>query len=412
MINKLQNNFAFICSKINIKTVFFVMIFIGTFFYVPPKDYMPSVFNYMFEYFRYLFIFIFFIFAIPALIKNGFKIPANKFIILPTLYIAVCVLSIILNIDNLTPWALDFFSYTFFNFTAFLAMIYLLKGDEHKILINAMIALIFFNSIFSYLNFFLGIGDSAGFFENKLPFGCTAVMVSAYLIIRFFNENSIIKKLLLFAGILFLFVNIILLLQRGLFLAYFFVVAVIVLGTKNKKTIVSGILLCCVLILFVLGYMSKHRTQNSIMYSDMGRAISIVAGFKMFIEKPIFGVGHGTAAFRTYKYEKFPFLNPGGEFAIGSFWVHNILVMQLAETGIVGFLFINIFTVMLLYALFKRFKGKKNIVKECPFELFYFIAICVYIMNGMFQPTIREGYHWYLFAGAVILLANKEEMCK
>ena len=221
------------------------------------------------------------------------------------------------------------------------------------------------------------------------------------------NEKSALKKTLLALGIFLLFVNIALLFQRSIYAAYFFAVVVIIIGTKNKKAIIFGIFLISLLGLF-LGHMTLQRYARDNMsvanFSDFGRLQSLYAGIEMWKSSPVLGIGHGIGRFRSVEYETFPHKIDGDV----AFPIHNIFIQQLAETGLVGFLLSNTFTAMLLLALYSKFKGKKNAVKESPYELFYFIAISIYIINSMLHPiNFREGYLWYLYAGAIILLRDE-----
>jgi O-antigen ligase len=303
---------------------------------------------------------------------------------------------------------LEEFNFLFYSFIVSLFMLYILKKDEHKILIYAMTALIFYNCVLSYLSYIFDFGSVRGFFDNKVYYSRLLAIICTYLIILLFNTKEKSKKMILVTGILFLFINIAIQQQRGTYLIFLLAIAVILLATKNKKIILGGILSCCIIGL-LFGYMIMKRVERDKMkivnMSDAGRVSSTLAGVNMWKANPVFGVGHGTSRFKIREYENIRIFGFNNQM----FAVHNVYVMQLAETGIVGFLLVNIARIMLLLALIRRFKGKKNIVKECPYELFYAISICIYLVSGMFQPiNFREGYHLYLAVGAIILLRDSE----
>jgi len=406
--------FVFFLSKINIKVVFFIMIFFGPFFYVSADrlPYFPSSYVIIGQFVRFFLIFFIIIsFAIMTFVKRDFRIHINKPVVAISFYIAACLLSVFFNFDEWKLNGLKQFVFISCNFIVFLIMLYTLKDTDHKLLIYAMTCLIFFNCILSYVDFVIKfsnnyIGKDSGFFGDRIYYGRLGVIISTYLIIMLFNAKTTVEKLLLITGILFLFVNISLLLQRGIYMAYFFTITAIILGTKNKKIIIIGALLVCVIgVLF--GYMVvkrvKSQKMNVVNMSDAGRVSSIYAGINMWKTYPIFGVGFGTAAFRMRKYENIHIMGINNQV----FGIHNSYVMRLAETGIAGFISFGIFNIMLLSKLVRRFKGKKNIVKECPYEFFYTLSFCVYFITGMLYPiNDREGYYWYLSAGAIILLRD------
>ncbi|MDR0304603.1 MAG: O-antigen ligase family protein [Chitinispirillales bacterium] len=411
MTDKFLNLFAFIASKINIKVVFFAMIFIGTIFYVPPKyvNYIPeNLYHYAHIYLKYFFFFMVIVLTIPVFVKRKFDVPINKLVIILSLYVTLCLLSIVINIDENTREAMIEFGFFTYYFIVLLLMLYTIKNNDHKILIYALTGLVFYNSVASYSNIIWGFGEISAFFENRVYLGCLSDIVSTYLIILLFNEKSKVKKIFFSAGILLLFVNIILLVQRSVYLAYFFVITLVILGTKNRRIIIVGVLLCCIVgILF--GTMMMKRVKREKMdvanMSDIGRFLSLRGGFNMWKTHPILGVGYGTSKWKIDEYETFPFKLDGITFPI-----HNFFIQQLAETGFVGFILCNTFNVVLLSALIRRFKGKKNLVEECPYELFYLIALCAYNINGMMHPiNFREGYYWYLSAGAMILLRDNND---
>ncbi|MCL1947925.1 MAG: O-antigen ligase family protein [Chitinivibrionia bacterium] len=400
--------FAFFLSKIDIKFVFFIMIFIGPFFYVDENElsFLPPHF-YISITLEFFLLFIAISMTALAFVNRKFNIPVNKLIIIMFSYIFICLISIILNMDDKLNEGLIEYSFLTYNFIWFLLMIYMLKNNGHKVLIYAIITLAFFNSIISYMDFIFDFGDKSGLFGDRNFYGRLLVVVAAYLIIRLFNADSLLKKILLLFGILLLSVNITILFGRGAYLAYLFAIFAIIIATKSKKIIVCGILLCCIVAL-LFAYMTvkrvKSQRMNVVNMSDAGRISAMYAGFNMWKAKPILGVGYGTARFRTREYENISVFGFNNQ----NMAIHNIYVQQLAETGLIGFLLYNIFNVMLLSALARKFKGKKNLVKERPYELFYAIALCVYLITGMFYPIISEGYIWYFSAGAIILLGNND----
>jgi hypothetical protein len=90
---------AFNLSKVNIKVVFFIMILIGPFFYVPREhfSYMPIFYDYIYSYLKYFFLFLIIAFTVPVFIRRNFEIHINKFVVIISMYVAVCMLSLILN---------------------------------------------------------------------------------------------------------------------------------------------------------------------------------------------------------------------------------------------------------------------------------------------------------------------------
>jgi O-antigen ligase len=201
--------------------------------------------------------------------------------------------------------------------------------------------------------------------------------------------------------------NISFLFSRGAYLAYFFAVTAIVLATKNRKMILIGILLCCFVGLIFLRMTTmrmRAERMDVVNMSDAGRISAMYAGFNMWRSSPLLGIGHGTSMYRLREFEEISILGFSNE----TMSIHNIYVQLLAETGLLGFLLYNTFTIMLLLALIRRFRGKKNLVKECPYELFYVISICVFNITGLLYPLINEGFYWYLSVGTIVLLRDSD----
>ena len=414
--NEKINSFALLLSKIDIKVVFFGMIFFGTFFYVDVHrlPFLPPIYLTIGRMIKFAILFLMIIYLIPVLFKRKFHIPINKYVIAIIPYMLACFLSLAVNPDNKQVTGRWDLIYLYYSFAVLLIMLYTLKNNEHKILIYAMMSLVLFNCVFSYIDMAVGfnnsIGKHSGLFGDRIYYGRLSTIISAYMIIMLLNTKSTLKKWLLLSGILFLLINILLLFQRGVYLAYFFAVLTIVLATKNKKIILAGIFASCILAL-LFGYMVMERMNRDKMgvvnMSDAGRVSSIHAGLNMWKAKPIFGVGHGTSFYRIRDYENISIIGINNQ----AFSIHNSYLVRLAETGLLGFITFTVFSIMILLKLIGTFKGKKNIVKECPLELFYTIYLIVFsVMDMMYPINFKEGYYWYLLTGAIILIRDKQKI--
>ncbi len=99
-----------------------------------------------------------------------------------------------------------------------------------------------------------------------------------------------------------------------------------------------------------------------------------ISALKMFVDKPLFGVGTNTFRFKCenpeYIYKRSCSTHP-----------HNFYIQILAELGFVGFIFISTFFLYLTFIGIKQFFFliKSNKTKQIPFEfLLYPMILFIY----------------------------------
>lgn len=108
--------------------------------------------------------------------------------------------------------------------------------------------------------------------------------------------------------------------------------------------------------------------KNKFIYLSIAHDAHARTALKMFMSKPLFG--HGPNSFRkvcgNYKYNDFSCTTHP----------HNFYLQLLAETGLVGFLFLTYFLIFLLYQIYKnKFSNKLALHITIVYFLIYFIPI-------------------------------------
>ena len=130
----------------------------------------------------------------------------------------------------------------------------------------------------------------------------------------------------------------------------------------------------------------KEKNRREVFIFSKQYEDHYLSAYKMFQDKYIFG--HGTKSFRVLcKDEKYKV----SEVSCATH-PHNILMQFLAELGLVGFSFLLIFHILLIFELIKISKYNKN-NEEKKILLFSIIGIIVNIF-----PFIPSG-NFFLITG-------------
>lgn len=147
--------------------------------------------------------------------------------------------------------------------------------------------------------------------------------------------------------------------------------------------------------------------------SSGDRLMAWVAAFRMFIDKPVLGIGWGHFMDEAYNYGMDKKL-----------LAHNTLLSVLAETGVAG---ISLFVIIIYQTFTQLYRVRKDIdgVKEAS-DLYslstgIYISFICFLINSSFSVKDHDPMYWMILylAGAAIAIHNKnipeqkeEKTCK
>ena len=251
--------------------------------------------------------------------------------------------------------------------------------------------------------------------------GQILVAVIPFAIFGFLRESVNMK--LLYAGA-FVLVGIVLLntYSRGAYLAFLIMAFLImVFHARANIWLVSSIAAGLFLLMSVLpaSYADRLQTLTALSSSDgsgvyqdlslRGRSSEMLAGFAMFTDHPILGVGAGNYSLNYQKYAQVI----GLEYRSREREAHSLYLEILAETGLFGFLsFIGI--------VFFLFTGLARIKKELSYTKYYKewyyhvsavqIAFVGYLFAAIFLHDAYIRYFWILTGLALALIQILHEL--
>lgn len=163
---------------------------------------------------------------------------------------------------------------------------------------------------------------------------------------------------------------------------------IILKNLKNKKKIIFFFLLSimiCLMIVFAFPqYFARflNISLSNLSYSELDRLSLWYAGFKLFTDHPIVGIGVNNYQFEYHRYHiasKFiPSLTGNHKHS------HNIFLNVLASQGLIGFFAYSVF---IYFFLKKIFFFRKSISSDIENELWLFtVCISVYLLiHGLFD---------------------------
>ena len=197
--------------------------------------------------------------------------------------------------------------------------------------------------------------------------------------------------------------------SRGGLVGLFVVLALVVFRHASASARIWALLLMAASIVFVMNFWSRQQGFSSLGqdYTLNQRLTTIMTGFAMFLDHPLFGVGIGCSVIA------WPLYAPLGPQANeGALVTHNTFVQALGETGLPGFLFF----VFLLGAVIRRARAIAAALPESEDDQTPALASVLevslwgYIVCGFVGGNVLS---WFLYilaglVGAVSKLRDRE----
>ncbi len=377
------------------------------------------------------------IFVVNEILNKNLKIFKNNYFLLFLFFYLIILSSSFLS---------SYFAYSlrssvpYIRFGIFALSIFLLISYNESILKKVTIIFIiilftlFFDSIFELLfnkNIFGWKITSGSNFRITSFFGDDEVLgsyVSRFFplilsLIMFCKEKNYLKinNLIIFLIIIMSFIITLISGERTAFALILLSFILTFLTCKSlRKTILYSLATLLFLSSIILSIHPdlKKRMYNSVI-SQMGLSKSserikifskvyeghYIISHRMFLEKPI--LGHGVKSFRKYCAEPENYLN---ETACTTH-PHNIYMQLLAETGLIGFLFIFSLFIMLSLKLLRffveSFKIKENYMQQSKalIYIFYFVNLFPLLPSGNFFNNWLSIIYFYP-SGYFIYLNN------
>lgn len=248
-------------------------------------------------------------------------------------------------------------------------------------------------------------------FHTPNAFGCYLSVVIPFLLAFLFNKTGVkLSKVLLGALFIFLFACLILTVSRGAWLA--FVASILFMSIWLH---VLGIIFLA-LGIFVVASLTffhpfiKARLVNFFNFLDtssIDRRIIWHAGWKMFVSRPLLGVGLGTFMFNFAK-----FVEPG--YPYGAPYAHNCYLQKSAETGVIGLLS---FLLILVLFFYKGIMVINQTGREKGFFWYILLACLAAILGYCVQMGVDTILYsldlgmlfWLILGLGVALMRNIEE---
>ncbi len=347
-------------------------------------------------------------FLILSFVKKLWSYYKNKFVYFFLIFSVFIILRAIFSdfpySSLLNEGSVFYFRYLFF----ILGVWYLIDKNKYlsKCLLAILILCLVVTSInglkqyFFHIDFFGNERFSedrlSGFFFGEPIIGRYISSLSIFTFALIYREFKNNKTKILFSSVM-IFVSLVMVFMTGerapLFNILLFVVLVFIFYKNYRFFFISGFCLSC-LILFItvlfnpsakeriidLTYVQMTDTKIPLLpYSEIHERHYITA-IRMFIDKPLIGVG--TNLFRNmcnnhkYHYKQLSC----------STHPHNIYIQLLAETGILGFLFLFIYLIYLSSLIFKHFLV--NLTKLPQNEYSFEVTLFVFIQFIFWWPFI------------------------
>ncbi len=293
------------------------------------------------------------------------------------LYAAISFISIFFS-SNIEISARTFFCKLLQNLLFFFVIVDTLNTEKR---IKAVIYIFFVSSLFLgidgiYQHFTrkdflrnrpdLGIPRIHASFNTPNDFACYLNIVLPFITVLIFNKYQSNRiRFILIDLLLLLLVNLILTVSRGAWLA--FLAYMIFLNFWLPQLRLYFILFIILILLTKQFYSEFIRTRLEYLLANFDasnlhdggsieRKIIWGSGWKMFLSRPVIGVGIGTFMFNFRR-----FLSQ--DYLFGPFYAHNCYLQIAAETGIIGLVFFLIIIGSFFYFgvsyLFKG-RGQKN----------------------------------------------------
>tara|TARA_B100000963_G_scaffold218318_1_gene190388 strand:- start:26096 stop:27349 length:1254 start_codon:yes stop_codon:yes gene_type:complete len=316
-----------------------------------------------------------------------------------------------------------YFRYFFY----ILGIVYLFENNKNLINIFGKLSLLLtiFVIFDTYFQFVFGknifgfesgySGRLSSFFKDELVIG---IFLSSFcpivigLVLKMYKLNLNNRYIILF--ILISFVSIILSGERAATLHYIIFIFIIITLSKTISFLRLLIIFVSIISIFISSiFLSENlnnrykETLSDFKETEFSLPFTVVheghlkSGFKMFVEKPIFG--QGPKMFKKLCNKK----NFYNEYSCSSH-PHNFYLQLLAETGLVGVLFLISLFIYILKYLIKNliFKINKQIEKiDSDFKIVLMASL--FSMIWPLAPTFDFFNNWYsaiLFTNLALIL--------
>jgi O-antigen ligase len=355
--------------------------------------------------------------------KKNFKFFESKFVILFLLFFFYLLIRSLLSANILLSLesSLFYFRYLFF----ILGAIYIIKLNPQLIkwfAISLFLSLVicYFSGISQIFFDYNLLGENSPrqdrlvLFEEELIIGSFVARTTPILIglIFFLDFDKKLKLFLLsFASLMSLFIIFMSGERTALFIFLFFIISMIILSRfrlKFKFIFFSALIVISSIFIFTndtvkdrvinqtildLNLLNENNNQINL-FSEIHQG-HMISAYKMFKSNVIFG--HGPKLFR----DLCDSLEYKNDFSCSSH-PHNTYIQLLAETGLVGFLFIFSFFIFLFYFYFKIFLinnlNKKSLYEINNFQLSMYLILFINLWpimpsNNFFNNWISVLYY-------------------
>lgn len=258
-----------------------------------------------------------------------------------------------------------------------------------------------------FLAIFLGIEKNEEwnyFFSENINY-TSSYMVSLLPFVLYYSSEKYLKILTIFKisslfglGVIIYFTS-----SRGAMIAFLFVFIFYLKDFFLKRffKIYIGIILLFFISLFIGMFFSSSKLFNTIFYEFgldgiSGRHYMLFSSFKLFLEKPLTGIGLDNWHLDVFKYG----LN--GVQGIDNRTIifkptrsHNLYGQILAELGIVGFIsfLFPIINILLI--------STRNSINLTNLQRAAFFSLCVYLILSLFYCDVN--FYEYHFSGICLL---------
>jgi len=294
------------------------------------------------------------------------------------------------------------------NFTMFISntilgiTIFLLLRDIKKLrsmlwLITISIFFICLQTVLSYI----GIERAGGTGYGPNEFAIAILPFIATTLYMAISEKNRTLKLTLLVIMVVIFMALISTVSRGgiVGLGGMLLIALF----KSKRKIITIIAICAAIILFI-NFMPQNlrerftKTQVSVQAYGTGdgdidsttrRYYLVQAGWRIFLEHPLFGIGVGNYYYENRNYAP---VHPGR--------AHNMYIEIMAELGIIGiFLFLG--------TIFFTLKGLNEIIKsKSPLTGYakgFYMGLVGFLIAGIFLHAQQDRILWFLIFMSTVL---------
>lgn len=380
-------------------------------------------FNYI--YYTYIFIIILF-FQLFNEIPNHLRLINNKILFLVLLLVLSFFLSMLFGLDYKVIGDLtDFDS----SFNGVLLSVFTFVPMQLLLIFLIFVSVNSFDDIEYYLKMFFISGlivNSVAFYQLTTNFSgrlgavfsdvnylgrFEIFIISLSLIYILFKTKNKNVKLLLFSNIIISFVFLYFSYSRSAILTLGLNVSIILMFLDKKHVKYIFILSIFVIISIAFSYVTSARVtsplggSNNVFYnillepSNFTRIILNIAGFNMFLDFPIFGVGYHNFYNAYINYSYIP-LELTLYFSRNNSVIHSWLFSVFAEQGLFGAVPLILLLGLIFKKLYHSIKNKELVdQKYCSISLFTLIFVLV--VNGLFFPVFYTELIFSLIIGII-----------